>query len=156
MKKKNSFFALFFLLLSLPLAAQEKVALYDEMCDPLQSVFCDYVRRHSKISFISNTTGEYVGTLIDHKFYGWGMFFSLSGIRSYGQYRDGKLLFGLLINNEVARVGSDGHHVMYDLATGEIIRLRTKDGDMPLEYPLVSSPDGAPSPYAFKKEACKD
>lgn len=156
MKNKNSIVAFLLLLLSLPLAAQEKVALYDDMCDPLQAVFCDYVRNHSKTDYISNPTGEYVGTLIDHKFYGWGMFFSLSGIRSYGQYRNGKLLFGLLLNSEVVRVGSDEHHVMYDLATGEIIRLLTKDGEVPLEYPLVASPDGKPSPYSFKKEVCKN
>ena len=156
MKMKNSIVAFLLLLFSLPMAAQEKVALYDEMCDPLQSVFCDFVKKHSKTSYISNVTGEYVGTIIDLKFCGWGMFFSMSGVHSYGQYYDGKLLFGLLLNDEVARVGSDEHHVMYDLSTGEIIRLRTKEGDVPLEFPLVASSDGEPSPYAFRKEACKN
>lgn len=140
------------LLLALPLAAQERVKLYDDMCDPLQAVFCDYVRGHSQTSCISNAVGEYVGTLIDHEFYGWGLFRSSAGISSYGQYRGGKLLFGLLINSSVVRVGGDGHYVMYDLETGEIIRLHTNEGDLPLEYPLVASPDGKPSPYSFKKE----
>ena len=119
---RNSLFALL-LLLVLPLAAQEKVTLYDDMCDPLQAVFCDYVRECSQTNRIANAGGEYVGTLIGHKFYGWGLFVSSSGIRSYGQYRDGKLLFGLLINSDVARVGSDGHYVMYDLVTGGIMLL---------------------------------
>lgn len=152
---RNSFFALLFLF-ALPLAAQEKVKLYDDMCDPLQAVFCDYVRECSQTSHIANAAGEYVGTLIDHKFYGWGLFLSSAGIQSYGQYRGGKLLFGLLINSEVARVGSDEHYVMYDLATGEIIRLHTNEGNLPLCYPLVASPDGEPSPYSFKKETYRN
>ncbi len=144
------------LLLALPLAAQEKVKLYDDMCDPLQAVFCDYVRECSQTSHIANAAGEYVGTLIDHKFYGWGLFLSSAGIQSYGQYRGGKLLFGLLINSEVARVGSDEHYVMYDLATGGIMRLHTNEGHLPLAYPLVASPDGEPSPYSFKKETYRN
>lgn len=152
---RNTLFALMFLL-ALPVVAQEQVKLYDDMCDPLQAVFCDYTREHSQTSHISNAAGEYIGTLIDHKFYGWGLFLSTSGIQSYGQYRGGKLLFGLLINSEVVRVGSDEHYVIYDLSTGEIIRLHTRDGDMPLEFPLATSPDGELSPYSFKKETYKN
>jgi hypothetical protein len=152
---KNKLFALL-LLFSLPVVAQDKVKLYDEMCDPLQAVFCDYVRTQSQTSRISNSGGEYIGTLIDYKFYGWGLFRSSSGVESYGQYRDGKLLFGLLISRDVVRVGSDEHYVMYDLSTGEIIRLHTKEGDLPLEYPLVASSEGLPSPYSFKRETYKN
>lgn len=152
---RNKLFALL-LLFALPVMAQDKVKLYDEMCDPLQAVFCDYVREHSQTSRISNAGGEYIGTLIDYKFYGWGFFTSSSGIQSYGQYRNGKLLFGLLINSDVVRVGSDAHYVMYDLATGEIMRLHTNEGNVPLEYPLVASPQGEPSPYTFKKETYKN
>ena len=143
---RSTLFALLFLL-ALPIAAQDRVKLYDDMCDPLQAAFCDYVREDSQTSYISNAAGEYIGTLIDYKFYGWGVFFSSNGIQSYGQYRNGRLLFGLLINSDVVRVGSDGHYVMYDLATGGIMRLHTKEGDMPLEYPLVTSPEGELSPY---------
>ena len=152
---RNSLFALL-LLLTFPLVAQEQVKLYDDMCDPLQAVFCDYVREHAETSRISNAAGEYVGTLIDYKFYGWGLYLSTTGIQSYGQYRGGKLLFGLLINSDVVRVGSDEHYVIYDLATGEIVRLHTREGDMPLEFPLVTSPDGELSPYSFKRETYKN
>ena len=152
---RKALFALM-LLLVMPVVAQERVKLYDDMCDPLQAAFCDYVRDDSQTSYISNAAGEYIGTLIDYKFYGWGVFFSSNGIQSYGQYRNGRLLFGLLINSDVVRVGSDGHYVMYDLATGGIMRLHTKEGDMPLEYPLVTSPEGKPSPYSFKKETYKN
>lgn len=149
-------FPILFLVFSLPLVAQENVKLYDEMCDPLQAVFCDYVSNESQTNHISNANGEYTGTLIDDKLYGWGLFISSSGVQSYGQYRNGKLMFGLLINSEVARVGTDEHHVMYNLVTGEIIRVHTKEGDLPLEYPLAASSDGKPSPYSFKKETYKN
>lgn len=152
---RNALFTIL-LFLALPTAAQENIRLYDEMCDPLQAVFCDYVRNQSQTNYISGAAGEYVGTLIDHKFYGWGFFRSSTGVESYGQYRDGKLLFGLLINSDVVRVGSDEHYVIYDLTTGEIMRLHTKEGDAPLEYPLAASPDGKPSPYTFKKETYKN
>lgn len=152
---KKLLFVLSFIL-SLPVAAQEGVKLYDDMCDPLQAVFCDYVRNESQTNHISNAAGEYTGTLIEHKFYGWGLFRSATGIESYGQYRDGKLLFGLLINSDVVRVGSDGHYVIYDLATGGIIRLHTSEGDVPLEFPLVASPDGKESPYTFKQETYRN
>ena len=152
---KNCLFA-FLLFLTLPIEAQEKVKLYDDMCDPLQMVFCDYVRNESQTNYISNASGEYIGTLIDYKFYGWGLFRSSTGIESYGQYRNGKLLFGLLINSDVVRVGSDEHYVIYDLSTGNIIRLHTIEGDMPLEFPLATSADGELSPYAFKKETYKN
>jgi hypothetical protein len=152
---KNKLFALL-LLFVLPVVAQDKAKLYDEMCDPLQAVFCDYVRTQSQTNRISNPAGEYIGTLIDYKFYGWGLFRSSSGVESYGQYRDGKLLFGLLMSRDVVRVGSDEHYVMYDLSTGEIMRLHTKEGDMPLEFPLAMSSEGEPSPYSFKKETYKN
>lgn len=152
---KNRLFVILFLF-AMPIMAQDKVKLYDEMCDPLQAVFCDYVRAQSQTTYVSNAAGEYMGTLIDYKFYGWGLYISSSGIKSYGQYRNGKLMFGMLINSDVVRIGSDEHYVMYDLITGNIMRLHTKDGDLPLEYPCVASSEGEPSPYKFKKETYKN
>lgn len=141
---------------TLPIAAQKNVRLYDEMCDPLQAVFCDYVRSHSQTSYISSTGGEYIGTLIDNKLYGWGLFLSSSGVQSYGQYRNGKLLFGLAISSSTAKVGSDERYVIYDLTSGAITRVHTREGDLPMEYPFVPSAEGEPSPFSFKKETYKN
>ena len=55
-------------------AAMAQVRLYDEMCDPLQAVFCDYVENESSQNFLSSASGQYTGTLIDNKIYGWGYF----------------------------------------------------------------------------------
>ena len=144
----------FFILLALSLSVmgQDRVQLYDEMCNPLQSVFCDYVRNESQTNHITSAGGEYIGTLIDDRLYGWGLFLSASGLQSYGQYRDGKLLFGIVMSNKVAKVGSDERYVMYYLATGGIIRVCGVEGELPLEFPLVNSEDGEESPYSFKKE----
>ena len=138
--------------LVLPLFAVAQVKLYDEMCDPLQAVFCDYVRNEASQNFLSASDGQYTGTLIDGKIYGWGFILAADGTRSFGQFRNGKNIFGLSITDKVAKVGSDKHYVLYDLTTGEIARLYTKEGDINLEYPLVSSVKEGDSPYSFKKE----
>ena len=126
--------------------------LYDDMCDHLQAVFCDYVRKDSEVRFISNNQGQYLGTLIDNALYGWGYYLSSNGSKSFGQYRKGELLFGLIISEDVAKVGSKENYVVYDLYTGNIMRLHTFEGDVPLSYPYIPAKDGKNSPYSFKKE----
>lgn len=149
---KNKIVLLLICTIVLPFYAVAQVQLYDDMCDPLQAVFCDYVRNESSQNFLSAPDGQYTGTLIDGKIYGWGFILAADGTRSFGQFRNGKNIFGLSINEKVAKVGSEKHYVLYDLATGEIARLYTKEGDMNLEYPLVSSEKEGVSPYSFKKE----
>lgn len=149
---KNRIVLLLICTIVLPFYAVAQVQLYDDMCDPLQAVFCDYVRNESSQNFLSAPDGQYTGTLIDGKIYGWGFILAADGTRSFGQFRNGKNIFGLSINDKVAKVGSEKHYVLYDLATGEIARLYTKEGDMNLEYPLVSSEKEGVSPYSFKKE----
>ena len=133
-------------------AAMAQARLYDEMCDPLQAVFCDYVENESSQNFLSSASGQYTGTLIDNKIYGWGFILASDGTRSFGQFRNGKNIFGLSITDKIAKVGSEKNYVVYDLETGEIIRLHSNGGDAPLRYPLVSSNKEKESPYSFKKE----
>lgn len=134
------------------LSATAQVKLYDEMCDPLQAVFCDYVENESSQNFLSSASGQYTGTLIDGKIYGWGFILASDGTRSFGQFRNGKNIFGLSITDKIAKVGGEKNYVVYDLETGEIIRLHSNGGDVPLRYPLVSSNKEKESPYSFKKE----
>lgn len=133
--------------------SQDGVKLYDEMCDQLQGAFCDYARNQSSVNNITNASGQYIGTVINDNLYGWGVFYSSSGLKSYGQYRNGRLMFGIILSATVAKVGSADNYVMYDLATGEIIKLHSaEDGDMELAYPLVPSDKEPVSPYSFRKE----
>lgn len=133
-------------------AQNASLGLYDEMCDPLQAVFCDYVGEMSETKLISNAQGSYLGTMIDNSLYGWGYYQSSTGAHSFGQYRKGKMIFGLSVSDDIAKVGGDENYVVYDLYTGNIIRLHTNEGDVKLAYPYVSDAGASSSPYAFKKE----
>ena len=144
--------AMFFAVLSMAVSAQESLKLYDEMCDPLQAVFCDYIRNESSQNFISSGGGQYAGTVIDGKIYGWGYLLAADGTRSFGQFRNGKNIFGISMTDKIAKVGGDSHYVIYDLATGGIIRLFSKEGNARLVYPLVPDEENPVSPYSFKKE----
>lgn len=137
---------------SMAMQAQSVTRLYDEMCDPLQAVFCDYVRSASETSYISNANGQYIGTLIDHKLYGWGFYLSGNGAQSFGQYRNGKMIFGLVMTEDIAKVGGEENYVVYDLYTGNIITIHTAEGDLPLVYPYVPTKDEPHALYSFKKE----
>lgn len=149
---KKIFAAIVLAFVSLSLHAQHCRGLYDEMCDPLQAVFCDYVRNESETSYISNANGQYIGTLIDHKLYGWGFYLSSNGSQSFGQYRAGAMIFGLIITDEVAKVGGEENYVVYDLTTGNILKIHTAEGDMRLDYPYVPTNKEPVPAYSFKKE----
>ena len=139
-------------LVSFAVQAQNCTGLYDEMCDPLQAVFCDYIRNESETNYISNANGQYIGTLIDHKLYGWGFYLSSNGAQSFGQYRNGKMIFGLIMTDEIAKVGGEDNYVVYDLTTGNILSIHTKEGDLHLDYPYIPTDKEPMSPYSFKKE----
>lgn len=140
------------MLLALPVILSAQVKLYDELCDPLQAVFCDYARNEGEVMYLSNANGQYIGTLIDKNLYGWGFFLSNDGSQSFGQYRNGKIVFGLIITDDVAKVGSDENYVMYSLKSGEVIAWYANGGRMPLEYPLVATAEEPQAAYSFKKE----
>ena len=142
---------LFLLLLLMPaMLSAQQVALYPNMCDDLQRVFCDYVTAEAETRYISSRHGQYVGNLIDNTIYGWGYYLADNGSQTYGQYRKGKHFFGITLSEGVARVGSNEHYVEYNLTTGDIQRIHTVDGDVKLSSPYISTA-GTPSPYAFKK-----
>lgn len=152
LKVRRCFFAA--LLLSLPSLslAQDPVKLYDEMCDPLQSVFCDYVAREASVNTIDDAAGKYIGTVIDDGLYGWGVFYSSTGVKSYGQYANNQLIFGIVMSDKVAKVGSLENYILYELETGEVLLLHSTEGNMPLEYPLVPNMKHPDPLYTFKKE----
>ena len=118
----------FFVLLPMMVAAQNDIKLYDELCEPLQAVFCDYVKE-GEVKYISTPDGQYVGHLIDNVIYGWGRFLADNGTQVYGQYSRGKLMFGIIMNGTTARVGGDVNYVEYDLSTGRALRVHTIEGD---------------------------
>ena len=118
----------FFVLLPMMVMSQNDIKLYDELCEPLQAVFCDYVKE-GEVKYISTPDGQYVGHLIDNVIYGWGRFLADNGTQVYGQYSRGKLMFGIIMNGTTARVGGDVNYVEYDLSTGRALRVHTIEGD---------------------------
>lgn len=143
-------FTFLFLAFSSVVFAQNRIVLYPELCDQLQAVFCDYAEREGEVKYISSRDGQYVGNLINNKIYGWGYFLSNNGSQTIGQYRDGKLVFGITMTSETARVGSEEHFVEYDMATGEILRVHSSDGNLPLAPPYVSV-GKTPAAYTFQR-----
>lgn len=142
------------MLICLPLLsqAQEYERFYDVMCDPLQSVFCDFVKRESSFNVISNSDGEFKGTIIGDTFYGWGVVYSSSGLQSYGQYANNNFIFGIVMSDRIAKVGSEENYVVYSLETGEMLFVNTIEGNIELEYPFVADMEHPEALYSFKKE----
>ena len=135
LKVRRCFFAALLLCLPSLSLAQDPVKLYDEMCDPLQSVFCDYVAREASVNTIDDAAGKYIGTVIDDGLYGWGVFYSSTGVKSYGQYANNQLIFGIVMSDKVAKVGSLENYILYELETGEVLLLSRKR-HMPTEIPF--------------------
>ena len=133
------------------LFAQETVKFYPELCDPLQAVFCDYVTREGEVRYISTRDGQFIGNLIDNKIYGWGYFLSNNGAQTFGQYRNGKHVFGIILTDAMARVGSEEHFVEYDMETGCILRVHTAEGDLRLPAQYSPTPENPTPAYAFKR-----
>ena len=141
----------FFVLFISVLSVRGQARLYDDMCDPLQAVFCDYVESASSQNILKDGGGKYVGTVIDGKIYGWGLIVAADGAVSIGQFRNSKSIFGITISGDFAKVGGADNYVVYDLKSGGIARLHSgTDGDLPLRFPLASDGDDV-SPYSFKK-----
>ncbi len=141
---KKLFFT-FALMLPLMLHAQQQVKYYDDMCDALQAVFCDYVTAEAETKYISSRHGQYIGQLVDNVIYGWGYFLSDDGAQTFGQYRNGKHLFGITLTLETARVGSETRFVEYDLETGGMLRYHDNEGDhIPSKEYLENMAGGKP------------
>ena len=152
LKNRRCIVATLLLCLSFISSAQEPVKLYDEMCDPLQAVFCDYVSREASVNTIDDAAGKYIGSVIDDALYGWGVFYSSSGVKSYGQYANNQLIFGIVMSDKVAKVGSQENYILYELETGEALLLHSTEGNIPLKYPLVPDMKHPEPLYTFKKE----
>ena len=84
---------------------------------------------------VNTANGQYWGQSRDGVLYGYGIFINNNGSQWVGQYRDGECIFGILMDDKTANVGSKTFYSLYDLTTGELLRIQTPDG--------VSAPDAA-------------
>lgn len=107
--------------------AQDELYRYDRIPDCFQQVFNDMAAEC--VTCILNTSnGQYWGQARDGVLYGYGIFISNDGSQWVGQYRNGECIFGILMSNKTANVGSKTFYSLYDLTTGELLRIQTPDG----------------------------
>lgn len=109
-----------------------------------EHVFLDMVARNP-CSLTTTESGQYVGQTNDDKqVYGYGTFVNNDGSQRTGQYRNGRFIFGITINNDNAIVGGNDFYATYSLTTGRleyIFKANEKqliDGQGLYDYAFVS------------------
>lgn len=141
--KKITFSIIALLLCSLNLYAQwDELYKYDRIPDSFQEAFID--ASSLCITGIINTkSGQYWGQMTDGSLYGYGIFIDNNGNQWVGQYRGGECIFGILMDTQTANVGSKEFYALYDLTTGNLLRIQTPNG------PVTPDPDVAKD-YRFE------
>ncbi|MBQ0049992.1 MAG: hypothetical protein KBT12_07145 [Bacteroidales bacterium] len=117
--KRHIYTALYTLLFSLSATAQETLLQkYEYAPQAYQEVYIDMIE-HNPCRTITTSNGQYVGQ-VDSKgaLYGYGMFVNNDGSQIIGQFRNGKLLFGISLTATRANVGGTDYYASYSLNTG--------------------------------------
>ena len=97
---------------------QDNLYRYDRIPDAFQQVFND-VAAECVTCLVNTANGQYWGQSRDGVLYGYGIFINNNGSQWVGQYRDGECIFGILMDDKTANVGSKTFYSLYDLTTGE-------------------------------------
>lgn len=124
---KRLFLLLIFLCMVCRNFAQDELHKYDRIPDNFQLVFNDMCKE-CMTSIVNTASGQYWGHSRDGILYGYGIFINNNGSQWIGQYREGECIFGILMDNQTANVGSRTFYALYDLHSGELIRIQTLDG----------------------------
>lgn len=92
-----------------------------------EAVYVDVVRNYAA-SILNSSSGQYFGQFTpEGEAYGFGTFYFNSGSMATGAFYNGILLFGIKQNSQSVEVGTEQHHVVYDLQTSEV-KVVVKDG----------------------------
>lgn len=110
-------------------AAQDELYKYDRIPDSFQQVFNDMCRQ-CMTSIVNTASGQYWGHSRDGILYGYGLFINNNGTQWIGQYREGVCIFGILMDDRTANVGSKDFYALYDLQTGNLLRIQTPNGPL--------------------------
>lgn len=101
-------------------AQQTPIEKYAIPSHDFQHVFLDHVQGN-KCEIIDSNSGEFVGQVNDkHLLYGYGEFVNNDGSQILGMFRNGRLLFGITMNEKSALVGSPEFYASYSLSTGKM------------------------------------
>lgn len=125
--------------------AQSDAGYYDLAPDYMQQIFSDIIDSECSIVHYSDETGSYDGHSRNSIFFGWGNYQAANGNRWIGQWSNGKCVFGILIKGNVCRIGSETHHINYDLKTGTATSY-VKDNE---KFP-IDPEESRQSPYRFE------
>ncbi len=117
----RTFFLLLLTAAALNIAAQSTPHLKYEIAPAdFEHVFLDHVSPY-KSRLLSTESGQYVGqTDRDGRIYGYGSFISNEGNQRIGQFRNGRLMFGITLTGENVTVGSSDFYASYSLTTGRL------------------------------------
>jgi len=110
------------------LGAQNLPVPYQLAPDYMQQMLSQVITSDCRVLNISDGSGHYIGHSRQNVFFGWGSYHANGGNCWIGQWAGGKCLFGILIKDGEARVGSDSHHIVYNLTNGLPLRI-LKDGE---------------------------
>ncbi len=109
-----------------------------------EHVYLDMVARNP-CRLTTSDNGQYIGQTDEESLiYGYGAYMNNDGSQRIGQYRNGKFMFGITVNNESAIVGSNDFYATYSLTTGRleyIFKANEKqliDGKGMYDYAFVS------------------
>ena len=125
--KRYFLLSLLFILTNI-LCAQTLPERYQLAPDYMHQMLSQVIASDCHVLNLSDNGGHYIGHSRWNAFFGWGSYHADSGSCWVGQWANGKCLFGILIKGNEGRVGSDSHHVVYDLTNGLPLRI-VKDGE---------------------------
>lgn len=145
MKQKRLFFTLLIAGSALLAQAQSDTDRYELAPDYIQQVFSEIISSECHTVHYSDGGGSYDGHSRNNRFFGWGSYLAKNGNRWIGQWSNGKCIFGILIKGNVCRVGSESHHVNYDLKTGLITSFVKNNETFPVNLEKAKE-----SPYRFR------
>ena len=95
--------------------------------DYMHAMLSDVIASDCQVVAYSSGGGQYFGHSRRNRFFGWGSY--IAGSNCWiGQWRDGHCVFGILIKGAEGRVGSDTHHIVYNLTDGTPLRI-VKDNE---------------------------
>ena len=102
---------------------------YDRIPDNFQRVFND-MASECATGIINTASGQYWGQVLEGILYGYGIFINNNGSQWVGQYRNGECIFGIMMDDKTANVGSKTFYALYDLHNGNLLHIQTPDGSV--------------------------
>lgn len=97
------------------------VELYPQIPEGFNAALFDLLKSYPA-RVLKMGVGQYYGQVTGKgSIYGYGKFFTDNDGEAIGFFRNGALIFGIKRGSELARIGTDEHFAVYDLASGKLM-----------------------------------